>query len=45
MNIVLPIVIMAVAVGLFVPKRFEREAAWGMGLWIVLVITSYYMKN
>jgi hypothetical protein len=45
MNIVLPIVLMAVIVGLFVPTRYERQAYWGMGLWIVVVITIYWLKN
>jgi hypothetical protein len=45
LNIVLPIVLMAVAVGLFVPKHLERHAYWGMGAWIVLVVAYYYLKN
>ncbi len=45
MNIVLPIVFMAVFLGLFVPKRYERLMFWGIALWIIIVLTTYYLKN
>ena len=45
MNIVLPIVLMAVVVGLFVPERHKGQAYWGMGAWIALIIAYYYMKH
>ncbi|MES2464732.1 MAG: hypothetical protein V4671_29565 [Armatimonadota bacterium] len=45
MNIVLPIVFMAVFLGLFVPKRYERHMFWGMAFWIIIVLTTYYLKN
>ncbi len=44
MTIVLPILFMAVAVGLFVPRVTPR--VWfGLVLWICLVIAVNYFKN
>lgn len=45
MTIVLPIVLMAVIVGLFVPERYKVQAYWGMAAWVVLIIAYFYMKN
>lgn len=44
MNIVLPILFAAVVVGLYVPRVTFR--VWcALALWIVLVITFYYVKH
>lgn len=45
MPIVLPIVLFAVAVGLFVPQRYQRAAYWWMAFWIALVIARYWFKR
>jgi hypothetical protein len=44
-TIVLPIVLVAVIVGLFVPERYKVQAYWGMGAWITFIIAHYYWKN
>lgn len=44
MNIVLPILFAAVAVGLYAPRITPR--VWGaLVLWIALVIGFYYVKH
>lgn len=45
MNIVLPIVLMAIVLGLFMPLRQRRTAYGIMGVWIALVIAWYYVKH
>lgn len=45
MNIVLPIVFFAVAVGLWVPDRYQRQAHWCMAVWIALIIAKWWMQN
>ncbi|MBC8104255.1 MAG: hypothetical protein H7Z41_16895 [Cytophagales bacterium] len=45
MNIVIPIVLMAVILGLFVPERFAHYTRWGIAAWIAFVIAAYYWKH
>jgi len=44
MSLILPIMIMAVVVGLFA-KRLTPPVYFGMAVWIVIVSVHYLLKN
>jgi hypothetical protein len=44
MNLVVGIVFMAVALGLFVPHWQRKHWAW-LGLWVTLMVVLFYFKG